>query len=107
MPVVRPAIGGQHQPSEVWFFLLRSIQPWFRTEGKLAAILFTAPSCESVSRFFLALLPGIKEEDAQRLNKESPRVNSAPASRFSSAVAGKGRRLLQGEYRTLTLFILF
>jgi hypothetical protein len=70
MPVVRPTIGGQHQPSEVWFFLLWPIQPWFLTEEKLAVVLFipsssgfpTPSPSPHASSTFLAPLPGRKED---------------------------------------------
>jgi hypothetical protein len=59
------------------------------------------------STSFLAPLPGTEEEEAPTSNTRSP-VNLAPAKhhKFSGAVAGEERRLLQGEFRTHFLYFI-
>jgi hypothetical protein len=94
--------------------------PWFLTEGKLAAIFIKTFSwgfptgrlfyfINSAPSSFLALLPGIEEEEAPTSNTSSP-VNLAPSNNnqvFWRRCRGRSGRPLQGEFFAHTSFTLF
>ena len=86
---MRPATSRFATPSEATLFSYWSIKPWFRTEGRLAAVLSTHFSWGSQLALHITILCPL----------------SAHQQVFWRRCRGE-RSLLQGESLTLNLFIL-